>query len=201
VLPVIVNRKTVDPNDPSSTRVIQLESAMGVAIGSTPGARPVLVPRTRCAPVKTTNDRWHRKHTTTRATRWRTQGHWRPERQPGSELRRRPLRRSGTARRPGPLPRRGQPRQPPAHHRTTASARRLTGTDHVHSRTDQPALPEFTPRVDRRSEPLNAVHRSWEQAPAPNLLPHRTPNNGMDVPRCSPVEHVLLLPVRSVGEE
>ena len=38
-LPVIVNRKTVDPRDPSSPPVLQLESAMGAAIGSFPGAR------------------------------------------------------------------------------------------------------------------------------------------------------------------
>ena len=56
VLPLIVNRKTVDPTDPSSTPVIQLETAMGAAIGSIDGARPVLVPRTRFAPVKTTDD-------------------------------------------------------------------------------------------------------------------------------------------------
>nr|WP_221382329.1 UTP--glucose-1-phosphate uridylyltransferase [Actinoplanes polyasparticus] len=55
-LPLIVNRKTVDPKDPSSTPVIQLETAMGAAIGSIDGARPVLVPRTRFAPVKTTDD-------------------------------------------------------------------------------------------------------------------------------------------------
>ncbi|GAB2602381.1 UTP--glucose-1-phosphate uridylyltransferase [Paractinoplanes abujensis] len=55
-LPLIVNRKTVDPKDPSSTPVIQLETAMGAAIGSIPGAQPVLVPRTRFAPVKTTDD-------------------------------------------------------------------------------------------------------------------------------------------------
>jgi UTP--glucose-1-phosphate uridylyltransferase len=36
--------------------VIQLESAMGAAIGSIPGARAVCVPRSRFAPVKTTND-------------------------------------------------------------------------------------------------------------------------------------------------
>jgi UTP--glucose-1-phosphate uridylyltransferase len=36
--------------------VIQLESAMGAAIGSIPGARAVHVPRSRFAPVKTTND-------------------------------------------------------------------------------------------------------------------------------------------------
>jgi UTP--glucose-1-phosphate uridylyltransferase len=55
-LPLIVNRKTVDPRDPDSTPVIQLESAMGAAIGSFPGAALLLVPRTRFAPVKTTDD-------------------------------------------------------------------------------------------------------------------------------------------------
>jgi len=55
-LPLIVNRKTVDPRDPESTPVIQLESAMGAAIGSIPGARAVHVPRSRFAPVKTTDD-------------------------------------------------------------------------------------------------------------------------------------------------
>ena len=55
-LPLIVNRKTVDPRDPASTPVIQLESAMGAAIGSIPGARAVLVPRSRFVPVKTTDD-------------------------------------------------------------------------------------------------------------------------------------------------
>jgi UTP--glucose-1-phosphate uridylyltransferase len=55
-LPLIVNRKTVDPRDPASTPVIQLESAMGAAIGSIPGARAIHVPRTRFAPVKTTDD-------------------------------------------------------------------------------------------------------------------------------------------------
>jgi len=55
-LPLIVNRKTVDPRDPESTPVIQLESAMGAAIGSFPGARAIQVPRSRFAPVKTTDD-------------------------------------------------------------------------------------------------------------------------------------------------
>ena len=55
-LPLIVNRETVDPSDPASTPVIQLESAMGAAIGSIPGARAVHVPRSRFAPVKTTDD-------------------------------------------------------------------------------------------------------------------------------------------------
>jgi UTP--glucose-1-phosphate uridylyltransferase len=55
-LPLIVNRKTVDPRDKASTPVIQLETAMGAAVGSIPGARAVQVPRSRFAPVKTTND-------------------------------------------------------------------------------------------------------------------------------------------------
>ena len=55
-LPLIVNHKTVDPRDPASTPVIQLEWAMGAAIGSIPGARAVHVPRSRFAPVKTTED-------------------------------------------------------------------------------------------------------------------------------------------------
>jgi len=55
-LPLIVNRKTVDPRDPSSTPVVQLESAMGAAIESFPGAALLLVPRGRFIPVKTTDD-------------------------------------------------------------------------------------------------------------------------------------------------
>jgi UTP--glucose-1-phosphate uridylyltransferase len=55
-LPLIVNRKPVDAGDPSSPEVIQLESAMGAAIGAFDGARAVCVPRTRFAPVKTTDD-------------------------------------------------------------------------------------------------------------------------------------------------
>jgi UTP--glucose-1-phosphate uridylyltransferase len=55
-LPLIVNRKTVDPRDPSSTPVIQLESAMGAAIESFAGASLLAVPRRRFVPVKTTDD-------------------------------------------------------------------------------------------------------------------------------------------------
>jgi UTP--glucose-1-phosphate uridylyltransferase len=55
-LPMIVNRKTVDPNDRSSPAVLQLETAMGAAIGVFEGAAALRVPRTRFAPVKTTND-------------------------------------------------------------------------------------------------------------------------------------------------
>jgi UTP--glucose-1-phosphate uridylyltransferase len=54
-LPLIVNRKTIDPRDPDRTAVIQLESAMGAAICSIPGARAFHVPRSRFAPVKTTD--------------------------------------------------------------------------------------------------------------------------------------------------
>jgi UTP--glucose-1-phosphate uridylyltransferase len=55
-LPLIVNRKTVDPRDASSTPVVQLESAMGAAVESFDGAGLLLVPRTRFLPVKTTDD-------------------------------------------------------------------------------------------------------------------------------------------------
>ena len=55
-LPMIVNRKTVDPADSGSTPVVQLETAMGAAIDVFDGARAVRVPRERFAPVKTTDD-------------------------------------------------------------------------------------------------------------------------------------------------
>jgi UTP--glucose-1-phosphate uridylyltransferase len=55
-LPMIVNRKTVDPGDRSSPAVFQLESAMGAAIDVFDGAAGLRVPRSRFAPVKTTND-------------------------------------------------------------------------------------------------------------------------------------------------
>jgi UTP--glucose-1-phosphate uridylyltransferase len=55
-LPLIVNRKNVDPDDPGSPEVLQLETAMGAALGSIDGAEVVCVPRSRFAPVKTTND-------------------------------------------------------------------------------------------------------------------------------------------------
>jgi len=55
-LPMIVNRKTVDPGDAGSTAVLQLETAMGAAIDVFGGAQAIRVPRTRFAPVKTTND-------------------------------------------------------------------------------------------------------------------------------------------------
>jgi UTP--glucose-1-phosphate uridylyltransferase len=55
-LPMIVNRKTVDPSDKRSPQVIQLETAMGAAIDVFEGARALRVPRERFIPVKTTND-------------------------------------------------------------------------------------------------------------------------------------------------
>jgi UTP--glucose-1-phosphate uridylyltransferase len=55
-LPMIRNRKTVDPADSSSPAVYQLETAMGAALGVFEGSRAVLVPRSRFTPVKTTND-------------------------------------------------------------------------------------------------------------------------------------------------
>src|SRR5918994_2765604 len=55
-LPMIVNRKTVDPNDASSPEVVQLETAMGAAIGVFEGAAALHVPRARFAPVKTTSN-------------------------------------------------------------------------------------------------------------------------------------------------
>jgi UTP--glucose-1-phosphate uridylyltransferase len=55
-LPLIVNRKTVDPGDKSTPEVFQLETAMGAAIGVFEGARPVRVSRQRFSPVKTTED-------------------------------------------------------------------------------------------------------------------------------------------------
>lgn len=51
-LPLICNRKTVDPRDSSSPKVFQLETAMGSAIAAFPGAQALRVPRTRFAPVK-----------------------------------------------------------------------------------------------------------------------------------------------------
>ncbi len=55
-LPMIVNRKTVDPGDSGSPAVLQLETAMGAAIDVFDGARAIRVGRERFAPVKTTND-------------------------------------------------------------------------------------------------------------------------------------------------
>jgi UTP--glucose-1-phosphate uridylyltransferase len=55
-LPLIRNRKTVDPTDKTSTEVIQIESAMGAAVEVFDGATAIEVDRSRFLPVKTTND-------------------------------------------------------------------------------------------------------------------------------------------------
>ena len=55
-LPLIRNRKRVDPSDKSSPEVFQIETAMGAALGVIEGARALRVPRERFTPVKTTND-------------------------------------------------------------------------------------------------------------------------------------------------
>lgn len=55
-LPVIRNYKTVDPTDPTSTKVVQLETAMGAAVNLFNGSICVEVDRMRFLPVKTTDD-------------------------------------------------------------------------------------------------------------------------------------------------
>jgi len=55
-LPLIRNEKPVDPTQPDSPRVYQLETAMGHAIGLFPDAEAVETPRRRFLPVKNTND-------------------------------------------------------------------------------------------------------------------------------------------------
>lgn len=55
-LPLIRNEKAVVPDDDSSPRCLQLETAMGAALSVLEGARAVRVSRVRFAPVKTTND-------------------------------------------------------------------------------------------------------------------------------------------------
>jgi UTP--glucose-1-phosphate uridylyltransferase len=55
-LPLIRNVKNVDPGDPSTPKVIQIESAMGAAIEIFSDAQTIEVTRRRFVPVKTTND-------------------------------------------------------------------------------------------------------------------------------------------------
>lgn len=55
-LPLIRNVKTVDPSDPDSPKVVQIESAMGSAISVFEGATAIEVDRARFLPVKSTND-------------------------------------------------------------------------------------------------------------------------------------------------
>ncbi len=55
-LPMIRNAKPVNPRNLDSAPVYQLETAMGAAISVFEGAGAIRVPRTRFAPVKTTNE-------------------------------------------------------------------------------------------------------------------------------------------------
>lgn len=55
-LPMIRNRKTLDPRDTESPSVFQLETAMGSALAVFDGADAIRVPRSRFAPVKRTDD-------------------------------------------------------------------------------------------------------------------------------------------------
>lgn len=55
-LDLIINPKSLDPRNPDSPKVFQLETAMGSAITNFLNAQAVIVPRKRFAPVKTTAD-------------------------------------------------------------------------------------------------------------------------------------------------
>lgn len=55
-LPLIRNSKPVDPSQPDSTPVYQLETAMGLAVSIFSGSQAVSVPRNRFRPVKKCND-------------------------------------------------------------------------------------------------------------------------------------------------
>ncbi|MFT5287543.1 MAG: UTP--glucose-1-phosphate uridylyltransferase [Myxococcota bacterium] len=55
-LPVMCNEKPVSAHDADSPRCYQLETAMGAAISMFQGSKAVEVPRSRFAPVKTSND-------------------------------------------------------------------------------------------------------------------------------------------------
>jgi UDP-N-acetylglucosamine pyrophosphorylase len=56
VLPIIKNVKPINPQDPASRRVVQLETAMGAAIECFENAGAIQVPRSRFSPVKDTAD-------------------------------------------------------------------------------------------------------------------------------------------------
>lgn len=55
-LPMIVNKKTVDPSDSASPEVIQIETAIGAAIEVFDGSQAIEVGRDRFVPVKKTNE-------------------------------------------------------------------------------------------------------------------------------------------------
>lgn len=55
-LPLIRNEKPIDPADPATPRIYQLETAMGSAISIFEGAQALCVPRSRFIPVKKNSD-------------------------------------------------------------------------------------------------------------------------------------------------
>ncbi len=55
-LAMIVNSKSINPRDKTTTPVYQLETAMGAAIAVFNGAGAIRVPRNRFAPIKTSSD-------------------------------------------------------------------------------------------------------------------------------------------------
>ena len=55
-LPLIQNNKTLDPRDPTSPKVIQMETAMGAAISNFKDSIALRIPKTRFTPIKTTNE-------------------------------------------------------------------------------------------------------------------------------------------------
>lgn len=55
-LPLIRNEKPIDPTQPTSPRVYQLETAMGSALALFRGAQAMRIPRSRFIPVKKSND-------------------------------------------------------------------------------------------------------------------------------------------------
>ncbi len=55
-LPLIQNKKTLDPRESDSPQVIQLETAMGSAISLFEDAIALRIPKKRFAPIKTTNE-------------------------------------------------------------------------------------------------------------------------------------------------
>ena len=55
-LPLIRNEKPIDPTQPDSRRVYQLETAMGSALALFNGAQAMRIPRSRFIPVKKCND-------------------------------------------------------------------------------------------------------------------------------------------------
>jgi UTP--glucose-1-phosphate uridylyltransferase len=51
-LPMIRNEKNLDPRDPASALVYQIETAMGAAVAQFDGAQAMVIPRSRFLPVK-----------------------------------------------------------------------------------------------------------------------------------------------------